>query len=235
MYLLHAGTPKPPSNIELSLTNDEQDLLVTWTSESSKLRPITQYRVSVRTTVVDDTKSADIRSRRQSDVEVKEYTTPEERLLLENVESGKRYTIQVCAENDLGHACAEPKGFTISGKDGEPKTLVLISEGLEPPSESSTVVSTLPQGYIIVIILLPCILFLAVCILVISVIICSCSRYNSKHYYPSQQGIINNYRIIPEFWQGIQLTVHVEYICLFSHTGYINYQPEGYNIASCTF
>lgn len=186
VYLLRAGTPKPPSNIELRLTNDEQDLLVTWTSESSKLRPITQYRVSVRTAVVDDTKSADIRSRRQSDIEVKKYTTPEERLLLEKIESGKTYTIQVCAENNLGHACAEPKGFTISGKDGEPRTLVLNSDGLEP--ESSTVDSTLPQGYIIVIILLPCILFLAVCILVISVIICSCSRYNSKQYYPSQQG-----------------------------------------------
>ena len=144
--------------------------------------------MSVRTVDVDDSKSVDVRSRRQSDVEVKEYVTPEERLLLEDVKGGKTYTIQVCAENDLGHTCANPEVVSITiGKDGEPRTLVLISDGLED-AESSTAVSTLPQEYIIVIILLPCILFLAVCILVISVIICSCSRYNSKNYYPSQQG-----------------------------------------------
>ncbi|MCG8623570.1 MAG: fibronectin type III domain-containing protein [Proteobacteria bacterium] len=159
---------------------------MTWTSESSKLQPITQYRVSVRTENLDDSKSVDIRSRRQSDVELKEYITPEERLLLEDVEGGKTYTIQVCAENDLGHACALPAVVSIKVGDG-PKTLVLISDGLGD-AEPTTVASTLPQGYVIIIILLPCILFLAVCILVISVIICSCSRYNSKNYYPSQQG-----------------------------------------------
>ena len=141
--------------------------------------------MSVRTADIAD--NSNIRSRRQSEVEVKEYATSEERLLLENIESGKSYTVQVCAENDFGHACAAPKEFVINGKDGEPRTLVLISDGLEP-SESATVVTGLPQGYVIAIILLPCVLVLAVCILVISVIICSCSRYNSKHYYPSQQG-----------------------------------------------
>ena len=185
---LFTGIPKAPSNIDLSLTNSEQDLLITWESESSKLQPISQYRVSVRTANLDDPKSA-IRSRRQSEeFEVKEYVTAEERLLLEDIESGKTYTIQVCAENDFGHACASPKEFAISGKDGEPKTLVLISDGLAEPSESATASTALPEGYIIAIILLPCILVLVVCILVISVIICSCSRYNSKHYYPSQQG-----------------------------------------------
>ena len=190
-YCNITGIPKPPGNIELTLINNGQDLLVTWNSESSKLQPISQYRVSVRSTNVD-TKS-NIRSRRQSEPELQEYVTTEERFLLEKVENEKTYTIQVCAENDFGHACADSNEFTIRGKEGEPRMVVLISDGLEPSDDAeSATIATLSQGYVIAIILLPLILLLVVCILVISVIIYSCCRYNSKHYYPSQQGR-NNY------------------------------------------
>ena len=177
----------PPSDVELSLINDGQNLRVTWTSESTKLRPVSQYRILVKSIDAANSKSNEqSRVKRQTESGLKEFITTNTTLLLEQIEIGKTYTIQVCAENDFGRACADPKELTTRGKDEEPRKFVLVSEGLER-DESTT--ATLPLGSILAIVLLPSILILVVCILIVSVIACSCCRHNSKNYYPSQQGM----------------------------------------------
>lgn len=179
-----SGVPKPPSDIELQLKNDAKDLLVTWKAEASALQPISHFRVSVRTADI----SSD-RSRRQASVESssdsEEFVTMDTQVLLEGVENDKTYIIQVCAENDLGHACASPKEFTIEREEGNVPVIKISSSGLNPGDKSSS----LPKGYIALIIL-PVLVLLGICILLLSVLVCSCCRSSSKKYYPSYQGII---------------------------------------------
>ena len=184
---LTTGVPKPPSDVELQLTNKDEDLLVTWKAEPSPLQPVSQFRISVRTTDIPSRTNNVGQSKRQANGdsgETGEYITTDTKLLLEDVESEKMYTIQVCAENDVGHACAEPKDFEIKKEVG--KVLLVTSGGLQPSNKSWP----FPKQYIVLIIILPIILVLAVCILLISIIVCSCCcRQNSKNYYPSQQGM----------------------------------------------
>lgn len=185
------GTPKAPGSVKLQLTNGGKDLLVTWKSEPSTLQPISQYRVSIGITNAVNPQSGSSRSRRQTfhnETNVEEYITADTKFLLEDVESGKMYTVQVCAENDLGRTCASVMEFSIKRQDGKPAVLVM-SNGLGSLDEATE--ASLPQGYIVAIILLPLILVLVCCILIVSVIICSCCRYNSKNYYPSEQGTYN--------------------------------------------
>ena len=180
----------------MELTNGGKDLLITWRAEQTPLQPVSQFRITVKSTDASRSRRSLIgRSSRQAndETETTEHLTTNTRLILENVESERMYTIQVCAENDLGHSCAPAKSVTIKS-DGKLRILHQASSaGLGPSNNAES--TSLPLGYIIAIVVVPSLLMLVVCLLIISVVLCSCYRHNSKNYFPSQQGTYKIYNL----------------------------------------
>ncbi len=167
-----SGVPNSPSNVNAQLINQGKDMLIAWSSNDTPLQPVTQYVVEV-----EGQRQVAKRQTSLHDDDVHRYVTTDTKVLVQDIKNEMEYSIQVCAENNIGRTCVEP--LTIKTDAREPPKISGILVDLEGDDLPVWVYVVAGLGFLVIVTVLLCLLVSCIC----------CYRVKRmSSYYPSKQG-----------------------------------------------